>query len=403
MKRRVAVTGTGIITAHGIGKDINLKKLKDAVDSTGIIAAFNSEIYRGRRGGEVRDFIYAHPLKHLKPLRLDRASHLLIHATREALSDSHLEDKISEKEVFVSLGTTLGGMISGERYHAEILKKGINRARLSWMLDYLAQYQAFHLFREFNLEGQFMVFSNACASGTNAIGAAFNAVRFGEAGIAIAAGYDTMSEFTFAGFNSLMAVTPEVCRPFDKNRNGLILGEGAGVLVLEELESALARGADIIAEVIGYGESADAYHLTSPDPEGTGAAGAMAMALKDAGISGEKIDYINAHGTGTPYNDIMEARAIKKVFGELAEKIFVSSTKPMVGHLLGGAGAVEAIFSIMAIKNSFIPVNLNCALPDPECGLNIAREPVSADIKTIMSNSFGFGGSNASIILREYR
>ncbi len=403
MKRRVVITGIGIITSHGIGKKVNLQKLKDGIDSTGVISAFNTGPYRGKTGGEVRDFIYAAPLKKLRSSRLDRASRLLVQATMEALTDAGLEGKISGKEILLSLGTTLGGMISGEQYHREILRKGIMKAQLSHMLDYLAQYQAVHLFDEFQFEGQFNVFSNACASGANAIGYAFNAVRSGEIDVAIACGYDTMSEFTFAGFNSLMAVTPTLCRPFDKRRDGLVLGEGAAVLVLEERRTALGRNANIFAEIAGYGESADAYHLTSPDPEGRGAAAAMSEALKDAELFARDIGYINAHGTGTPYNDMMEARAIKKVFGGLSEKIPVSSTKPMVGHLLGGAGAAEAVFSIMALQEKIIPKNLNFATPDPECSLNIITENATADINVAMSNSFGFGGSNASIIFREHQ
>ena len=209
-----------------------------------------------------------------------------------------------------------------------------------------------------------------------------------------------MSEFTFAGFNSLMAVSPTLCRPFDKNRDGLVLGEGAGILVLEELQNALDRKADIIAEVSGYGESADAHHMTSPDPSGNQASAAMNSALKDAGYP--DIDYINAHGTGTIFNDVMEAGAIAKTFGDRAATIPVSSIKPMIGHLLGGSGAVEAIVSILAICHKALPPNLNYESRDPECDLNIVKETSGCNVKTVLSNSFGFGGSNASIILEEY-
>jgi len=250
------------------------------------------------------------------------------------------------------------------------------------------------------LRGDFLVFSNACASGTNAVGHAFNSIRYGKYDMAICGGYDTISEFTFAGFNSLMAITTSLCRPFDKRRDGLILGEGAGILILEELEHALKRTTQICGEIVGYGESSDAYHITSPEPSGRMASIAIKKAWSDAG--NPVIDYINAHGTGTKYNDIMETNAIKTAIGDSAREIPVSSTKPMIGHLLGGAGAVEAIISLLSINYKTLPPNINYDTPDPECALNIVTKAERHDIRTVLSNSFGFGGSNASIIIREY-
>lgn len=398
LNRRVVVTGLGIITAHGIGKGINWEKTRSGISSIGKITSFDATRYRGKYGGEAKEFA-AVAFKNLKKTRLDRASQLLIHAVGESLADTLLYD-IKHDAVLLSLGTTLGGMLSGEAFHSEVIVKGLKSARLSLVADYLAHNQAINTFKEFELKGDFLVFSNACASGTNAIGYAFNSVRSGDYDLAICGGYDTMSEFTFAGFNSLMSVTPELCRPFDKNRDGLVLGEGAGIMILEELEHAIKRNVRIFGEIIGYGESSDAYHITSPDPSGLSAAFAIKKALLDA--QNPQIDYINAHGTGTKYNDAMEANAINIAFGEEGKKIPTSSIKPMIGHLLGGAGAVEAIFSLLSIINNALLPNINYQIPDPECALNIVKESVGSDIKTVLSNSFGFGGSNAAIIIREY-
>jgi 3-oxoacyl-(acyl-carrier-protein) synthase len=399
LNRRVVVTGIGMITAHGIGIKANWTKIKSGMSSIQEIASFDSSKYRGKTGGEAREFSTA-TLNNLKNKRLDRASHLLIHTTREALADANIIDAVKNIPVLLSVGTTLGGMISGEIFHKEVIKRGLNRAKVSRVFDYLAHYQAIHLFKELELKGDFFVFSNACASGTDAIGHAFNSIRHGDYDVAICGGYDTMSEFSFAGFNSLMAITPTLCMPFDKKREGLVLGEGAGVLILEELEHAHKRNARILGEIAGYGASSDACHMTSPEPSGKGAAIAIKRALKDAGHP--EIDYINAHGTGTKYNDIMETNAVVIAFESKAKEIPVSSIKPMIGHLLGGAGAVEAIVSLLSILYKTLIPNINYTTPDPECALNIVRESMGCNIKTVLSNSFGFGGSNAAIIIREY-
>lgn len=399
MKRKVVITGTGIVTALGTGREANRVKILAGESAIRDIKAFDSRKYRGKQGGEAQEFVTT-DLHNLDGRRLDRASHLLVHAAREALTEAGICDTIGSTRVLVSLGTTLGGMLSGQGFHAEVLEKGLHKARFSLLSDHLAGCQAMNLFREFRLGGDFRVLSDACASGTNAIGHAFRSLRSGEYDIAICGGYDTMSEFTFAGFNSLMVVSPGLCRPFDKNRNGLVLGEGSGILVLEELEHAIKRGATIIGEVKGYGESSDGYHMTSPDPSGKGAAAAICGALEDAGRP--QIDYINAHGTGTALNDAVESRAIALAFGDRAAEIPVSSIKPMTGHLLGAAGAVEAIVALFAIKHKTAPPNINFETPDPECALNVVTGiHKQYDISTVISNSFGFGGSNAAIVFGE--
>jgi 3-oxoacyl-[acyl-carrier-protein] synthase II len=399
LRKRVVVTGTGIITACGTGPDENWAAMSAGKSGIREIQSFDPSKYRGKCGAEVRGFTFP-DVEKLKKVRLDRASLLLIHAVRQALVQAGVDGSIQNEDVLVSLGTTLGGMLSGEAFHREVIQRGLERARVSLTSDYLAHYQPVNVMREFNLRGDTVSFSNACASGTNAIGYGYRCIRSGEYGVAVCGGYDTMSEFTFAGFNALMAVSPTLCRPFDRKRDGLVLGEGAGIVVLEEMHHALDRGADILAEVAGYGESADAYHLTSPDPSGRLASKAMNNALEDAGCP--EIDYINAHGTGTELNDVMEARAIRLSFGDRAGSIPVSSIKPMVGHILGGAGAVEAIVSILVIRHKVLPPNLHYETPDHECDLHIVRESTGRDVKTVLSNSFGFGGANASLILGEY-
>ncbi len=388
-----------MITSNGIGVEDNWSNIVNEVSSIREIKSFDSSRYRGIYGGEAIEF-NSTSIVNLRKTRLDRASLFLIHTVREALTDAKIINSVKGNSVLISLGTTLGGMLSGQLFHTDVIKNGLDRARVSLVSDYLAHYQPTNLFREFELNGDSMLFSNACASGTNAIGYSYNCLRSGEFNVAICGGYDTMSEFTFAGFNSLMAVSPTLCRPFDRNRDGLVLGEGAGILILEELNNAIDRGAVILAEVIGYGESADAYHMTSPDPSGKQSSTAINNALKIAGYP--EIDYINAHGTGTKLNDIMETSALRRSFGDSAKTIPVSSIKPMIGHLLGGAGAVEAIVSILAIQNNILPANLNYDSPDPECGLNIVRETANSNVSTVLSNSFGFGGVNASLIFREY-
>jgi len=280
----------------------------------------------------------------------------------------------------------------------------LGKRKISEVLsDSLACHQAPYIADRLNLIGEALVVNNACASGLNAIGYAFNRIRSGNATVAIAGGYDTMSDFTHAGFSSLELVTPSKCQPFDKNRNGLVLGEGAGILILEEMDQALRRKANILAEIIGYGQSSDAYHITKPDPEAQGASRAITMAINDAGISLEEIDYVNAHGTGTIANDSMETKALHSALGEYGVKVPISSTKPMTGHLLGAAGSVEVIFSIIAINSNIIPENLNYETPDPECKLNIVTGGnKKCGLNIVLSNSFGFGSNNACLIFRRY-
>ena len=388
----------GIITALGVGKKENISGILEGQNAIKKIASFDVSGYRGKTGGEISGFNFSKKLKQLKPSRLDRATKLLLTSIDEAVAEAGLLNRLPSNTPVI-LGTTLGGMLSGEAYHRNIVSG--KKAKPSLLLDYLAHYQAIHIAEEYGLDSAAFTISNACASGTNAIGLAYNEIRAGNAEIALAGGYDTMCEFTFAGFNSLQAVTQTLCRPFDKNRDGLVLGEGVGIIVLEEMSCAVSRNANIIAEIIGYGESSDAFHITRPEPSGDGAGLAISRALTCAGVGASDIDYINAHGTGTPYNDAMEARAIQKIFGNASQNIPVSSIKSMIGHLLGGAGAVEAVITVMAMNKGVLPPNINSQTPDPDCPLNIVdKSEQPASIKRAVSNSFGFGGANAAIIFQ---
>ena len=402
MAKRVVITGIGILTALGRGIAKTEYALKAGKSEISKITSFATDGYNCDVGGEVRGDLIDRDFSKNKGHTLDRASYLVLTACKDALSSASLDATGGEaQDISMFLGTTLGGMLSGQNFHRDYLLKRNKEKRSLLLNDYLAN-QSIHIAREFDFTGEALILNNACASGLNAIGLAFRRLRSGQMPLAIAGGYDVMSDFTYAGFSSLQLVTQEKCRPFDKNRTGLTLGEGAGIVILEEMDHALNRNAHIYAEVIGFGQSTDAYHITKPDPEAKGACSAIVSAIKDAGISTSEIDYINAHGTGTLANDPMEAKAINMALGDYGRRVPVSSTKPMTGHTLGAAGAIDVIISIVAMKNNFLPVNLNYENPDPNCELNIvSKQSKSAEMKVVLSNSFGFGGSNGVILLRK--
>jgi len=401
MTRRVAITGMGVVTSHGIGKAVNWRKTLAGESSIRPITLFDTTAYRTKSAGQIADLPVA-PWRRIRASRVDRASHLLYHAAAEALAESGLAAAEWEaSRSAVALGTTLGGMASGERYHQSYVQKGPAHARPSRVVDHLAHAQPLHLMEEFSLPGVPRLFCNACASGADAVGHGFGLVRSGRGDLALCGGYDSLCEFAFAGFHSLQALTSELCRPFDCNRSGLAIGEGAGILVLEAWDRAKARGARILGEVLGYGESNDAFHMTRPDPEGRSAALAVRLALQDAGVAPETVGYVNAHGTGTPFNDASETVSLLAALGPRAREIPVSSSKSMIGHLLGGAGAVEAILTVLALATRRLPPNVNYETPDPQCDLRIVRTATPAEeVRVALSNSFGFGGANAVLVFR---
>jgi 3-oxoacyl-[acyl-carrier-protein] synthase II len=297
------------------------------------------------------------------------------------------------------VGTTSGGMSYGERYYRSLNGAGDLRHAPTWIANYPAQKPVIDAQTVFGFSAPCHVIANACASGTNAVGHAFECVRSGRYQRVLAGGYDALAEMVFVGFDSLQASTPEKCRPFDRHRSGMVLGEGAAVLALENLDFARERGAPVLAEIIGYGISTDNFHITQPEPSGIGARQAMERALESAHICAGEIDYINAHGTATVFNDAAEGKAI----GALFNGVPLSSTKSMMGHSLGAAGAIEAIVCLLALQHQFLPANINFTTPDDDVDLNIvANEARPAVVNTTLSNSFGFGGTNASVLMRKF-
>jgi 3-oxoacyl-[acyl-carrier-protein] synthase II len=394
----------GIVTCYGIGTSATWGRILAGEPGIRPITLFDTTDYRVTRAGEFTELPVA-PWRRFRATRMDRASNLLHHALAGALDGLDMPASATVPvPPMVALGTTLGGMTSGERYHGMYLRKGAPRARPSLVVGHLAQAQVLQIMDEFSLPGVPRVFLNACTSSANAIGHAFRAVRGGRAQVALCGGYDALCVFGFTGFHSLQALTTDVCRPFDRNRDGLSIGEGAGILLLESWDRAQARGAPILGEIVGYGESTDAFHMTRPEPEGRMAALAIQAAIRDAGISAAEVDYVNAHGTGTPFNDRSETAALVAAMGERAYTIPVSSTKAMIGHLLGGAGAAEAILTVLALREAWLPPNANYQTPDPDCALRIVRQAERPTrMRYALSNSFGFGGANATLAFRSVR
>lgn len=392
---RVAVVAAGVVSPLGFGLAETLDSLRAGRDCVTPVTRFDVEQCRCKTAGQIPDKrLFVHHQNERRPLRLHRASHMMICALDEALA----QDPKFKPELTV-IGTTSGGMSFGEDYYRSLHRHSGLRRAPSWIANYPPQKAVIDAQETFGISAPCRVIANACASGTNAIGHAFECVRSGNYKRVLTGGYDALSELVFVGFDSLQAATPDKCRPFDQDRTGMVLGEGAAIFALENLESAQSRGAHILAEIIGYGLSTDNYHLTQPDPSGSGPRQAMEHALHSAGVPADAIDYINAHGTATPFNDAAEAKAIAQLF----DRVPVSSTKGMMGHSLGGAGAIEAIFCLIALRNQFLPPNINFRAPDEDVDLDIvANESRSAKIDIVLSNSFGFGGTNASIVMQKF-
>ncbi len=411
MKRRVVVTGLGLITPLGIGVEKSWQSLCQGKSGIGVITRFDATDFGTRIAGEVRDFNPLDFMVRKLMQRTDRFIQFALAATGMALEDSGLTINSSNAErVGVSVGTALAGIESLEKNHQLLLKGAHHQISPFFIPCFMANMASGQVAMQFGVKGPNMCPVTACAAGTHAIGDAFRIIQWGEAEAMIAGGAEAdISPIILAGLDALRVMStrnekPEkASRPFDKDRDGFIISEGSGVIILEELEFALNRGAKIYAEVLGYGLNSDAYHITSPDPEGKGVASCIRMALNDAGISADKIDYINAHGTSTYLGDLSETRAIKSVFQGRASNLPVSANKSMIGHLWGAAGAVEAIFCILTITHDVIPPTINYETPDPECDLdyvpNIARE---TKVSVALSNCFAFGGMNATLIFRQF-
>jgi 3-oxoacyl-[acyl-carrier-protein] synthase II len=399
---RVVVTGAGIFTALGSGWKTNADGFRAGQKAFRPVTLFDVSRQRSKIAAEA-DLPAELPVTKLTPntiRRLNRASKMLLHAAHEAWSQAGWE---SAENLPVVLGTTSGEMFLGEKYLQQAVGFPHQKKRQpTRVVHYQIQQQGLDLCSAFDFSGPITIISNACASGANAIGHAFEMLHSGLAENVLTGGYDALCQLTFAGFDSLQALSPTPCRPFDAARDGLTLGEGAAVLTLETLEHAQKRDAEILGEIIGYGATTDTHHLTQPHPEGDAALAAMTAACTRAKISPEQIDYVNAHGTATPQNDATETVAINRWAGEHVKKLPVSSTKSSTGHLLGGAGAVEAVVCLMALRGQWLPPQISSGGIDPACRFKIVREPVDAKIEMALSNSFGFGGANASLVFRRW-
>ncbi len=399
---RVVITGAGIVTALGLGWRVNAEGFRAGRSAFRPVTRFDVSPQRAKIAAEV-DLPDELPANRLSPKivrRLDYAAKMLLHAAHEAWTQAGWQP---QDNLPVVLGTTSGEMTFGERYLQQAIGTPETRRRQpTRIVHYQVQQQGINLCDAFGFHGPLTIISNACASGANAIGHAWELVRNGRANKVLTGGYDALCQLTFAGFDSLQALSPTSCRPFDARRDGLALGEGAAVLTLESLGHAQSRGAKILGEIIGYGATTDTHHLTQPHPEGNAACAAMTLACERAQISPEQVDYVNAHGTATPQNDATEAAAISRWAGAHAGKLPVSSTKAGIGHLLGAAGAVEAVVCLMALQGRWLPPQRTSGAPDPACRFQIVREPADAGIETALSNSFGFGGANASLIFRRW-
>ena len=399
---RVVVTGAGIVTALGLGWKPNAEGFRLGRPAFRPVSLFDVSRQRVKTAAEVDlpDALPPTGLSRRQLARLDRAGKMLLLAANEAWQQAGWKPV---NDVPLVLGTTAGGMSLGEDYFRQAVQSpGRHRRQPTRAIHYQPQVQARMVLDALGFNGPITIISNACASGSNAIGHAWNLVRCGQAECALAGGYDALSLLVFAGFDALQALSPTVCRPFDARRDGLTLGEGAALVALETLEHAQRRNAPILGELIGYGTTIDRHHLTQTQPEGNAALTAMNLACDAARLGPKDVDYINAHGTGTVLNDSAEASAISRWAGPRAATLPVSSTKASIGHLLGAAGAVEAVICLMALREQWLPVQAAFETPDPACNFPIVRQPRDAQVKVALSNSFGFGGVNATLILRRW-
>ncbi len=411
LKRRVVVTGLGMVSPLGIGVEKTWNALIQGQSGVGRITKFETAGFDTQIAAEVKDFVPENFVDKKDIRRMDIFIQYAMAAAVMAMGDSQFKITPGNAErVGVVVGAGLGGLTTIEAYHKVLMEKGPGRISPFFIPMLIVNEAPGQISMRFGAKGPNASVVTACATGNHNIGDAWKLIQRGDADAMLTGGVEaTITPLAVSGFNAMKALSthneePEkASRPFDKNRDGFVMGEGGGIILLEELQHALDRGAKIYAEIIGYGLTGDAYHIAAPAPNGEGAARCMAMAIHEAGIQPQEIDYINAHGTSTDYNDLYETIAIKTVFQEHAKKLAVSSTKSMTGHLLGGAGGVEAIFTILTLYNGIIPPTINYETPDPECDLDyVPNKARKADVRVALSNSFGFGGTNAVLIFKKF-
>lgn len=410
-KQRVVITGIGMITPLGNDVKTTWNGIVGGRSGIGPLTRRDAEKFPVKVAGEAKDFDPANYIDKKEARKMDRFTQFAVAASLEAVHDAGIKvgENVDAERIGVWIGSGIGGMDTHEEQFRRFEEKGYKRVSpffIPMMIPDMASGQVSILT---GAKGVNACTVTACASGANSIGDAFKVIQRGDADVMIAGGTEApITDLALAGFSSMTALSfnpdPETAsRPFDKNRDGFVMGEGAGILILESLESAIRRKANIYGEIVGYGATADAHHITTPAPGGEGGARAMKLALDDAGVKPEDIQYVNAHGTSTFYNDLYETQAIKSVFGEHAYQVAVSSTKSMTGHLLGAAGAIEAVFSILAIKEGVLPPTINYETPDEEVDLDyVPNEARKTDIQAVLSNSLGFGGHNVSLVFKKY-
>ncbi|MCL7746126.1 beta-ketoacyl-ACP synthase II [Halalkalibacter alkaliphilus] len=410
MKRRVVVTGIGAVTPLGNDVVTTWNNVKKGVSGIGPMTRVDSDQFNVKVAGEVKEFVPSEFMDGKEARRMARFTQFAIAASKMAVKDAELQigDNIEAERVGVWIGSGIGGLDAFEEQHKRFLDKGPKRVSPFIIPMLIPDMASGRVSIETGAKGINNCSVTACASGANSIGDAFRVIQNGQADAMITGGTEAaITDMTIAGFANMTALSTNpdhktASRPFDKNRDGFVIAEGSGVLILEELEHAQARGATIYGEIVGYGATGDAHHITTPAPEGEGGQRAMKFALSDSGISPEEVDYINAHGTSTYYNDLYETAAIKEVFGEHAYKLSISSTKSMTGHLLGAAGAIEAIFSLLAMRDGVVPPTINYETPDEELDLdyvpNVAKEK---EVNVVFSNSLGFGGHNVTLAFKK--
>lgn len=412
MTNRVVITGMGVISPVGIGLDEFWMSLTEGRSGIGPVTHFDASNLATTIAGEVKDFDPQKYIDKKEAKRMDRFTHFAVAAAAMAMEDAGLsKDNIDSERFGVILGTGIGGTNTFEEQHHILGTKGPGRVSPFFVPMMIANMAAGHISIALGAKGINYTVITACASGTNSVGEAFKALQRNAADVIITGGTEAaITPMSMAGFASMKAMSTrnhepqKASRPFDAERDGFVMGEGSAILVLETLEHAKNRGAKIYAEVVGYGCSADAFHITAPAPGGEGGVRAMKLAIEDAGISPNEVDYINAHGTSTDLNDKYETLAIKTVFGDHAYKMAVSSTKSMTGHLLGAAGSLELIASVLTIKNGIIPPTINLENPDPECDLDyVPNKARKQEVGVVLSNSLGFGGHNATVIVKKFK
>ena len=409
MSRRVVVTGMGAITPIGLSVDEFWESVKAQKTGFAEITKFDTTDYKCKLAAEVKGFDAKNYMDFKSAKRMEAFCQYAVAASKEAIEDAGLDmEKEDAFRVGVSIGSGIGSLQAVEREYKKLLEKGPSRVNPLLVPMMISNMAAGNVSITYGLKGKSLNVVTACATGTNSIGEAFRSIQYGDADVMLAGGTESsITPIGVAGFTALTALSSSTdvnrCSiPFDKERSGFVMGEGSAVVVLEELEHAKKRGAKIYAEVAGYGSTSDAFHITSPAEDGAGAAKAMEYAIADAGISKDDVMYINAHGTSTHHNDLFETRAIKLLFGEHAKEMKINSTKSMIGHLLGAAGAIEFITCVKEMAEGYLHATVGYQVPDEECDLDYCKEPAECEISYALSNSLGFGGHNASILIKKY-